>query len=87
MGPVWREGLNNEDMLLESCYRECLRIAAEHPDIQSIAFPGISTGIFAFPADRAAKIAVETCKDSDLDITFCCFSKAHLDLYQALLEE
>lgn len=87
VGPVWREGLNNEDMLLESCYRECLRIAAEHEDIQSIAFPCISTGIYAFPPERAAKIAVEACKDSELDITFCCFSKADLDYYQALMGE
>lgn len=85
VGPVWRGGENGEEDLLRSCYRECLRIAENHPDISSIAFPSISTGIFGFPIERAAQIAVETCKDSLLEITFCCFSPQDLSVYQALL--
>jgi len=85
VGPVWRGGEHGEEDLLRSCYRECLRIAENHPDISSIAFPSISTGIYGFPIDRAARIAVEACKDSPLEITFCCFSASDLGVYQALL--
>ena len=86
VGPVWREGLNNEEMLLERCYQNCLTIAKNHPDIQSVAFPGISTGIYGFPVERAAKIAIEACCESSLDITFCCFQPADYQLYQHLLK-
>ena len=85
VGPVWRGGEDGEEDLLHSCYRECLRIAEQHPDISSIAFPSISTGIFGFPIERAARIAVETCRDSPLEITFCCFSAFDRSIYQALL--
>lgn len=81
VGPVWNGGYNNEEDLLASCYKQSLAIAEAHGDINSIAFPCISTGIFAFPADRAAKIAVEACMESPLDITFCCFSLADLNHY------
>jgi O-acetyl-ADP-ribose deacetylase len=57
-GPVWRGGTNNEDELLEACYNNSLELAASR-DLGSIAFPAISTGIYGFPADRAAKIAVK----------------------------
>ena len=86
VGPVWREGLNNEEMLLEKCYQNCLTIAENHPDIQSVAFPGISTGIYGFPVERAAKIAIEACRESTLDITFCCFQPADHQLYKQLLK-
>src|SRR3954462_8452571 len=59
VGPVWRGGDANEDALLASCYGTSLAIAA-HRALASIAFPAISTGISAFPADRAARIAVQT---------------------------
>jgi O-acetyl-ADP-ribose deacetylase len=58
VGPVWRGGTNNEDELLEACYNNSLELAASR-DLGSIAFPAISTGIYGFPADRAAKIAVK----------------------------
>jgi O-acetyl-ADP-ribose deacetylase (regulator of RNase III) len=57
VGPVWGGGDKSEDDLLASCYRTSLALAAEHR-LASIAFPAISTGIYAFPADRAARIAV-----------------------------
>jgi len=85
VGPVWRGGESGEEDLLRSCYRECLRIAENHPDISSIAFPSISTGIYGFPIERAARIAVEACSDSPLEITFCCFSLHDLGVYQELL--
>jgi O-acetyl-ADP-ribose deacetylase len=59
VGPVWRGGTNNEDELLEACYTNSLELAASR-GLGSIAFPAISTGIYGFPADRAAKIAVKT---------------------------
>lgn len=59
VGPVWNGGNHNEDELLADCYRNSLKLAAKH-NIRTIAFPSISTGIYAFPVERAAKIAVDT---------------------------
>jgi O-acetyl-ADP-ribose deacetylase (regulator of RNase III) len=57
VGPVWQGGQAQEDELLGSCYRECLTLAHRH-GFSTLAFPAISTGIYGFPADRAARIAV-----------------------------
>ena len=80
VGPVWQGGGSDEDALLASCYRTALALAAEH-SLASIAFPAISTGIYAFPADRAARVAVGTVA-SELSrrptitrVVFCCFSE------------
>ena len=59
VGPVWNGGSHNEDQLLADCYQNSLRLAAEH-NIRTIAFPSISTGIYAIPVERAARIAVGT---------------------------
>ena len=59
VGPVWNGGSHNEDELLADCYKNSLRLAVEN-QIKTIAFPSISTGIYAFPVERAAKIAVST---------------------------
>jgi O-acetyl-ADP-ribose deacetylase (regulator of RNase III) len=85
VGPVWDGGSNNEPQLLRACYTSSLEIAENHPDILSIAFPCISTGIYRFPSSEAALIAVDACKKSTLDITFCCFSSEDLEFYQKLL--
>lgn len=63
VGPVWRGGANGEDAALASCYREALA-AADRLGARTIAFPAISTGIYGFPAERAADIAVGTLADS-----------------------
>ncbi len=63
VGPVWRGGKNNEDELLASAYRRSLEVAVEHGDIKTIAFPNISTGVYGFPKDRAANIAIKTVKE------------------------
>jgi len=80
VGPVWNGGRANEDDLLASCYRTALALAAHH-GLGSIAFPAISTGVYAFPADRAARIAVGAVADtiaadprSLQHIVFCCFA-------------
>lgn len=62
VGPVWNGGHRNEPAQLASCYRESLRRAAEH-DLRSVAFPGISTGIYGYPKAEAARIAVHTVQE------------------------
>lgn len=79
VGPVWQGGSNGEDDLLASCYRRSLEIARDH-QLRAVAFPAISTGIYGFPADRAARIAVHsvtTAQHKDFErIVFCCFSES-----------
>ena len=81
VGPVWRGGRSGEEDLLASCYRSSLALAAEHR-LQSIAFPAISTGIYRFPADQAARVAVGTvvaelaaAPSSVTRAIFCCFAQ------------
>jgi O-acetyl-ADP-ribose deacetylase (regulator of RNase III) len=79
VGPVWNGGGKGEDELLAGCYRSALALAHEHA-LASIAFPSISTGVYRFPADRAARIAVTTVlRESEQQplpgrVIFCCFS-------------
>ncbi|HTS91567.1 MAG TPA: O-acetyl-ADP-ribose deacetylase [Stellaceae bacterium] len=90
VGPIWQGGGGNEDGLLASCYRNSLALAVEH-GIRSIAFPAISTGIFGFPGERAAGIAVAEAKQflargAAIDrIIFCCFGAESLTHYQRAL--
>lgn len=89
VGPVWSGGNAGESGLLASCYRRSLELAAQHR-VQTIAFPGISTGIFGYPVEQAAQIAVETVRSSSAiarldEVTFCCFSERDLDVYLGLL--
>jgi O-acetyl-ADP-ribose deacetylase len=94
VGPVWSGGNRDEDALLASCYRMSLGLAVEQ-SLRSIAFPAISTGIYGFPADRAARIAVATVSagikaapGALQRVVFCCFSQAaaehHRDAFGAL---
>jgi O-acetyl-ADP-ribose deacetylase (regulator of RNase III) len=91
VGPVWRGGEKDEDALLSSCYREALGLA-EECGLGSIAFSAISTGVYGFPPDRAARIAVETVK-SEIDfglpgverVVFCCFSQQSALYHKAAL--
>lgn len=90
VGPVWRGGGHGEAEQLAACYRNSLALAAQH-GVHSIAFPGISTGIFGYPPDQAARIAVETVRGMQEtgveEVIFCCFSDEDLRLYRALLED
>ncbi len=88
VGPVWRGGTHDEDALLASCYRRCLALAAEHA-LASIAFPAISTGVYNFPMDRAARIAVATVRQHATPhparFLFCCFNQPTAAIYEQLL--
>ena len=90
VGPVWRGGTHGEPELLASCYRRSLEIAAER-ELASIAFPAISTGIYGYPADDAAKVAIGTVNafiqtpSSLREIIFCCFTSSDQLLYEKLL--
>lgn len=88
VGPVWNGGRNGEAALLAACYRNAL-ILAERFELESIAFPSISTGVYGYPLEAAATVALETtashASTSITDITFCCFSARDLAVYTALL--
>jgi O-acetyl-ADP-ribose deacetylase len=89
VGPVWYGGNNNEDKLLANCYKNSLTLASENKVI-SIAFPSISTGVYSFPFERAAKIAMNTVVDfleknsSVRKVIFACFGSEAFNIYQNL---
>lgn len=91
VGPVWNGGNKNEEQLLANAYRNSLQLAAEN-NINTIAFPNISTGIYAFPKRRAAEIAIDTVEQflrdnaSIREVVFCCFDEENTDLYKQLLK-
>ncbi len=88
-GPVWYGGTRGEPELLRSCYRNCLRLAAEN-GCRNIAFPCISTGVYHYPPLEAARIAVASVREwgetLPEEVVFCCFSNAALGIYRELLE-
>ncbi len=92
VGPVWRGGNHGEDDLLASCYRRALALMRPN-GMTSIAFPAISTGVYGFPADRAARIAVgataaELANDRSVTrVVFCCFSETSARCHENALEE
>jgi len=93
VGPVWQGGTANEDAILAMAYKNSLLLASVH-HVRSIAFPNISTGIYGFPRERAAKIALQEVRlfapsghlipDA---IIFCCFDRENYTLYQRLLRQ
>jgi O-acetyl-ADP-ribose deacetylase (regulator of RNase III) len=92
VGPVWIDGGRGEDELLASCYRRSIEICGKH-GLASVAFPAISTGVYRFPAQRAARIAVSTTVDALKTaptlrrVIFCCFSKESAALHEQVLAE
>ena len=91
-GPIWRGGNKGEPELLASCYRNSLKLAYEN-GIRSIAFPSISTGVYRFPVDEAAKIALKEIsaflvEHSDFEkVTIVCFDDITLKAYKTALKE
>lgn len=91
VGPFWSGGTNNEKQLLANCYFNSLKIALEN-GIKTIAFPNISTGIFQFPKEKAAKIAIDSIKnfsqiDSFQEVFFVCFDQENYTIYEKLLRQ
>lgn len=91
VGPVWHGGRQGEAALLASCYRESLKLAAAN-GVASIAFPAISTGVYGYPLQAAAEIAVNVVREylaADAgplqEVIFCCFSAGDLAVYTKLL--
>ena len=91
VGPVWHGGRSGEPELLASCYRRSMALAAAQ-GVRSIAFPGISTGIYGYPVEPAARLAVSTVREALADaaspveeVVFCCFSAGDLAIYEAVL--
>ena len=90
VGPVWRGGTSGEPAALRSCYAKACALCREH-DLDSVAFPSISTGAYRFPLRKAAKIAVETVREALVQherptrVVFCCFSEGDLQVYRDVL--
>jgi O-acetyl-ADP-ribose deacetylase (regulator of RNase III) len=90
VGPIWRGGGQGEPELLAACYRRALELALRHA-LASVAFPGISTGVYGYPTLEAARIAVTTVTAHAAaplrQVIFCCFSAEDEALYAALLKD
>ncbi|MGP5062773.1 O-acetyl-ADP-ribose deacetylase [Psychrobacter celer] len=98
VGPIWHGGRSNEQALLASCYQKSLDLAAQH-GLSSIAFPSISTGVYGYPIDKAAKVAIDTVTAyvqngleqmdgfSIHDVIFCCFSASDAAVYKQILAQ
>jgi len=92
VGPIWEGGDYGEESVLRSCYRASLQLALEH-ELSHIAFPCIAAGVYEFPGDLAARIAVEevqaflAANPIPRQVTFCCFQEQDLAHYQAALAQ
>jgi O-acetyl-ADP-ribose deacetylase (regulator of RNase III) len=92
VGPVWSNGKKNEASFLAACYRNSLKLAIEY-NLSSIAFPNISTGIYGYPKEEAAKIAINTVtkfldqNDLITKVYFVCFDEENYQLYKSLIKD
>ncbi|GAE02779.1 macro domain, possibly ADP-ribose binding module [Clostridium botulinum B str. Osaka05] len=90
VGPIWHGGHNNEEALLFNCYKNSVKLACEN-NIKTVAFPNISTGVYGYPKDLAAKVAYNAVKESLIEyknieeVRFVCFDEYNYKLYQDLL--
>ena len=92
VGPVWHGGDHGEPELLASCYRRAIKLAAQH-GIRTLAFPAIITGVYGYPFEPAARIAIATVRAATYvspgiqEVIFCCHSTADLVVYKSLLDQ
>lgn len=92
VGPVWRDGNSGEPELLASCYQRSMEVATEY-GVRTMAFPSISTGVYGYPIELAARVAINTVRAQLLklpsiqEVVFCCFSDADLAVYERALSE
>jgi O-acetyl-ADP-ribose deacetylase (regulator of RNase III) len=91
VGPIWRGGTDGEEKILAGCYRKSLELALEN-GVKTIAFPSISTGVYNYPIELAARVAVRNVSKfieetgSDIEVIFCCFSASDLKVYKSILK-
>ena len=91
VGPIWHGGHHGEAVDLASCYRACIALAIEH-DLNSIGFPAISCGVYGYPPDQAAKVAIATLRDvlsphPTLEVQLCCFDDRMTAIWQRALNQ
>jgi O-acetyl-ADP-ribose deacetylase (regulator of RNase III) len=92
VGPIWKGGTHQEPELLKSCYQNSLQLAKDN-ELASIAFPSISTGVYGYPIDKAARIALSTVRSWLREhplperAVFCCFSSSDVEIYEQLANE
>lgn len=90
VGPVWGGGQRGEEQQLAGCYRRSMELAREH-NVRSIAFPAISTGVYRFPKERAAEVAIRTVREAAAEsgveqVIFCCFDETTETIYRQRVE-
>lgn len=92
VGPVWKGGNKGEAVLLSMCYQRSIEVAADH-GVRTIAFPSISTGVYHYPIEQAARIAVQSVRNqlekftTIREVIFCCFSATDHSIYEQVLAE
>lgn len=87
VGPIyWHYTPEEAEVLLRNCYKNVLKVA-EANNVKSIAFPAISCGVYGYPLEDAAKIAIEECSKSNIEITFACFPESVFNVYSETLSK
>lgn len=92
VGPIWRGGMSGEPELLASCYQRSMEFATDY-GVHTLAFPSISTGVYGYPIELAARVAIKTVRSqlqkfpAIQEVVFCCFSISDLTVYEQALSE
>lgn len=92
VGPIWRGGMSGEPELLASCYQRSMEFATDY-GVHTLAFPSISTGVYGYPIELAARVAIKTVRSqlqkfpAIQEVVFCCFSISDLTIYEQALSE